>query len=92
MEEQSGAPSPKTQIKYIRPSDRSPEKDFHERNNQSKIDACLLRTSVEKARRKINFLRDEVEERCVPVAACNASRPMFFKRVGFLAHVLLYLI
>ena len=65
MEEQDGDTSPKTQIKYIRPSDRTPEKDFHTRDDESKINTCLLRSSVEKARHKINNLRDEVDERCM---------------------------
>ena len=65
MEAQDGNTSPAKKISYIRPSDRSPEKDFHSKDDESKINACLLRSSVNKARQKINNLRDEVEKRCL---------------------------
>ena len=64
MEDKDEDGSPVKQIKYVRPSDRSPEKDFHTRNEESKINSCLLRSSVQQARQKLNLLRDELEERC----------------------------
>ena len=64
MEDKDEDGSPVKQIKYVRPSDRSPEKDFHIRNEESKINSCLLRSSVQQARQKLNMLRDELEERC----------------------------
>ena len=65
MEDKDDDGSPAKQIKYVRPSDRSPEKDFHTRNEESKINSCILRSSVQKARQKLNTLRDELEERCI---------------------------
>ena len=71
------------QIKYVRPSDRSPEKDFHSKDDISKINTCLLRSSVEKARQKINRLHDEVEKRCMSVHDISIFLSVHTKSVNF---------
>ena len=56
-------PSPPLTVKYVRRLDRTPEKDFHLRSKENKIRACMTRSLMEKVRKKITDLEDDVDER-----------------------------
>ncbi|XP_053405985.1 uncharacterized protein LOC123535213 isoform X2 [Mercenaria mercenaria] len=50
-------------IEYVRPFDRSPDKDFHQRTEYEKKIICYNRAMKVKVKDKIDRLQNEVEER-----------------------------
>ena len=52
-------------LHYIRPADRTPEKNFHKLDKEDKKLICGRRALTERVRTKISRLEDELDERFV---------------------------
>lgn len=65
--------NPPPVIEYVRPFDRSPDKDFHLLTEEQKKRICYNRAMKAKVKNKIERLHNEVEQRCVDFLSYHSN-------------------